>query len=278
MAPKAADRDLLYISDDGTNSVYVYSWPQTKLVGTLAGFSSPQGKCVDSKGDVWIVNFGKSQMVEYAHGGTKPMATLNNVGYSINGCAIDPTTGNLAVTNMKKNNRSSGNSGGYVVIYRKARGIPKTYSDGAPNYPFFCGYDDRGNLYVDGAGHINPWDEFEFATLRAGSSRFTDVTLNENLNYSGGVQRHGRYVVVGDTRANVIYKFAIRGAYGYENGATPLEDASGVLQFWIEGRSVIGPNSGSASVMVWKYPAGGTPVKTLTGFADPIGAVVSRHA
>lgn len=275
MTPGAAHQNLLYVSDAGTNDVYVYSWPQTRFVGKLKGFSDPQGECVDKKGDVWIANLGTSQMIEYAHGGTKPIATLNNVGYAVNGCAVDPTTGNLAVTIMEKNGQSSGGSGGYVVIYKKARGTPKIYSDGSPHYPFFCGYDDRGNLYVDGAGDINPWDEFEFAKLPAGSSTFTDATLNENLNYSGGMQWHGRYIVVGDSRANVIYKFAIRGVYGYENGATPLDNASDVLQFWIEGHDVIGPNSGSASVMVWKYPARGAPVKTLYGFADPIGAVVS---
>lgn len=277
MAPGAAAQDLLYVSDAGTNDVYVYSWPQTQLVGTLAGFSSPQGECVDTKGDIWIVNFGKSQMIEYAHGRTKPIATLNYVAYSINGCSVDPTTGNLAVTNMKKNDFSSGNSGGYVVIYKKARGIGKIYSDGAPNYPFFCDYDNRGNLYVDGAGDINPWDEFEFAKLRTGSNTFTKITVNENFNYSGGVRWHGRYVVVGDTRGNVMYKVAVRGVYGYENGATPLDDASSVLQFWIQGHRVIGANSGSSNVMVWKYPSGGTPIKTLSGFADPIGVVVSRH-
>src|SRR5271165_6576810 len=37
MAPDAMKNDLLYISDVGTDDVYVYSYPKAKLVGTLTG-------------------------------------------------------------------------------------------------------------------------------------------------------------------------------------------------------------------------------------------------
>ena len=56
IAPAAKTQNLLYISDDGTNDVYVYSWPKGRLLGTLRGFSYPQGECVDRKGDVWIAD------------------------------------------------------------------------------------------------------------------------------------------------------------------------------------------------------------------------------
>lgn len=69
MAPDAKTNDLLYVSDVGTNDVYVYSYPKLKLEGTLTGFATPDGECVDMAGNVFITNFGTQQIFEYAHGG-----------------------------------------------------------------------------------------------------------------------------------------------------------------------------------------------------------------
>jgi hypothetical protein len=37
MAPGLANRDLLYLTDDGDGNVFVYSFPDAKLQGTLTG-------------------------------------------------------------------------------------------------------------------------------------------------------------------------------------------------------------------------------------------------
>jgi uncharacterized repeat protein (TIGR03803 family) len=277
MAPVAATQDLAYISDEGTNVVYVYSWPQMEHVGTLKGFTYPQGECVDAEGDVWIVDSGTSEMIEYAHAGTKPIARLKNVGFRLSGCSVDPVTGNLAVTVLEKNANSSGDSGGYVAVFKNARGTAQQYGDhdGLLEYPTYCAYDDKGNLYVDGSRGINPWWSFVFAKLPAGGSGLTDISLNQNFNYSGGVQWHKPYVAIGDSRSDTVYEFAIRGAYGYENVTTPLDGSSNVFAFAIRGDTLIGPNSGAGNVMLWKFPEGGQPTKTLTNFSVPIAAVVS---
>ena len=65
MASGLAKRDLLYLSDDGDGNVYVYSFPAAKLQGTLTGLSFPTGECVDEAGDVWIVEEGTNDIVEY---------------------------------------------------------------------------------------------------------------------------------------------------------------------------------------------------------------------
>ncbi len=90
-------KKLLYTSDLSTNDVYVYNYQTGKVVGTLTGFNEPYGQCVDKKGEVWITNFEAASVVEYAHGRAQPIKTLNTDGSS-DGCSIDPTTGNLAVS------------------------------------------------------------------------------------------------------------------------------------------------------------------------------------
>ncbi|MFY9663932.1 MAG: hypothetical protein WAK19_05715, partial [Candidatus Cybelea sp.] len=86
MAPDAKKQALLYISDLNTYDVYAYTYPKGKLKGRLTGFSGPEGECVDKKGHVFIANFAASNVLEYAHGGTSPVATLSDPGYYPVGC------------------------------------------------------------------------------------------------------------------------------------------------------------------------------------------------
>jgi len=39
----AANQNLLYVSDDRTNQVYIFSYPHGDKVGVLSGFDSPKG-------------------------------------------------------------------------------------------------------------------------------------------------------------------------------------------------------------------------------------------
>ena len=59
MSPAAKRaKKLLYVSDWGTEDVFVYDYKTGTLVGTLTNLESPSGQCVDKKGDVWIVSAG----------------------------------------------------------------------------------------------------------------------------------------------------------------------------------------------------------------------------
>jgi DNA-binding beta-propeller fold protein YncE len=170
MAAEARNGSLLYVSSVLTGDVYVYSYSTQKLVGTLTGFTQPYGLCADKAGNVWVVNDGASQLVEYAHGGSTPIATLSDTGEYPEGCSVDAVTGNLAVTNFY-----STSGAGSVSIYAAARGTPQIYSDPAIVNYRFCGYDARGNLFVDGA---NSSSAFVFAELPKGkpaTSSFVSV-------------------------------------------------------------------------------------------------------
>jgi hypothetical protein len=117
MAPDAKKQDLLYISDVSDNEVTVYSYPSGKLEGTLTGFEVPTGLCSDKAGDVFVTDFEASEILEYAHGGTTPIATLSDPGQWPSGCSVDPMTGNLAVSNDETPSVGEGN----LAIYAHAR-------------------------------------------------------------------------------------------------------------------------------------------------------------
>ncbi|HEX3370694.1 MAG TPA: hypothetical protein VHS56_14035, partial [Candidatus Cybelea sp.] len=90
MRPEAKSDDLLYVASGEQISVYTY--PGGRLVGNIGG--AVGALCSDAAGDVFVVGY---EILEYAHGVTQPIATLDDYYNNPHGCAVDPTTGNLAV-------------------------------------------------------------------------------------------------------------------------------------------------------------------------------------
>ncbi len=216
MAPQATRQRLIYVSSVLTNDVYAYSYATHQLVGTLTGFTTPYGLCVDKSGDIWVANDGASQLLEYAHGGSSPIGTLSDTGEYPEGCAVDPTTGNLAVANF-----SSKSGGGNVAVYANAKGIPQTYTDSSIVNYRFCGYDAKGDLFVDG---VNSSSVFVLGELPKGSSTFTNIPVKQPIEWPGGVQWDGKHVAVGDTDTVTVYQ--INPANGSVTGSTKFDGAN----------------------------------------------------
>ncbi len=274
MDSSAKNGSLLYVSDSVLNDVYVYTYPKLRLVGTLTGFAQPEGACVDAVGDVWIANYGTAQIIEYAHGATQPKATLddpNNFPYA---CAIDPTTGDLAVVNFAHNPVP-----GSLSIYRKGKGQPHVYIDDSLYVPFFDGYDSRGKLFVDGIrGFYYPY----FALVTFYNKTFTNIELNHSINDPGGIVAVGSRLNIGDAfrYTHVVYGFTIKGLKGRLIGTTPLLGTAIVQNFTIAGKSLLAANVDQTigSEMVFRYPTGGSPERAFGTRKDsgPVGIVVSQ--
>lgn len=275
MAPDAKKSHLLYIGVPYTNDVNVYKYPivgkKATPIGTLTGFNDPQGECVDIKGNVWIVNQQAATILEYAHGGTTPIATLNDPDQVPVDCSVDPTTGNLAVSN-NFNNATFGP--GSVSVYQNAQGTPQLYSDPSFGEMFFLCYDNMGNLFVDGLK--TDGSSFQYAELPQGSSTFTDITLNQNIGSPGGVQWDGKHVAIGDQDNPVIYETS--GATVV--GTISLTGASDVGQFYITSQldkysKVVAANN--KGVDIFKYPSGGSPKRRIAEAGGaPSGTAISK--
>ena len=145
MSPDAKKIPLLYVSDLGTGDVYIYAYRTGVLKGTLTGFNRPWGLCTDGVGNVYVTDNAAARIRKYAHGGTKPIAVLKDPGETPGGCAVDPTTGDLAIANVSTLASDPGN----VVIFGKGRGR-RTFKAPGISYYEYCGYDNAGNLFVDG--------------------------------------------------------------------------------------------------------------------------------
>ncbi len=266
---RSSTGQLIYVIENN-GTVNVYSYPNAKLKGHLNGFGGLYGACADANDHVYIVDYAKTTILEYAAGGKVPIEVFNDKGYSPTDCSVDPKTGNVAVANLYAYDYSSGT----VAIYNRSAGRPRLLTDPDMFEPFHCGYDPQGNLYVDGYSKDLA---FKFAVLPAGSSQFTSINLGKTFT-PGNVQWDGKYVAVGDAGSNVIYQFKITGSAGTEVGSTSLGGVTyGLNDFWIDGGKVVGAAAVDGEVGIWKYPAGGTALKTIqqTGSYVPIGVAVT---
>ncbi len=272
--PRATTGSLLYVSDDVLSEVYVLTYPQGKLAGILTGFDTPVGECVDATGNVWIANQSSSELLEYAHGGTVPIATLSEPGEYPNSCAVDQSSGDLAVANQND-----------VAIFAGAHGQPTTYSDPDISQYYYCTYDANGNLFVDGdvAGKI--------AELPHGSSSLSTILLSRSF-YPLSMQWDGKYLALielgthGQRGTKRLDRVSVAGSSAKIVGTVLLKTPSGKMvnrleQYWIAGSRVVGPdlykrNAHPLKVLLWRYPDGGEPTKALdASWDDPWGITIS---
>ncbi|HEY2476798.1 MAG TPA: hypothetical protein VGI19_18600 [Candidatus Cybelea sp.] len=270
MMPEATNEDLLYVSN--YDVVLVFSYPQGKLVGTLKGFYSAVGECVDKQGDVFVVNFKPLAVYEYSHGGTKRIATYLDKKAGSNGCAINPLNGDLAVSGVSS----------YVDVFKSPNQRPTSYKDKNMFYGAFITYDDKGNLFFQGL--MNPSGATRLSELASGSSTFVGISLDAPTYSEGGLLWNDGYLTAGsnDHKTVSIYQFQVTGTVAHKVSATPLGKAAHiVLQYFIDGQTLIVPNlygSGS-NVLLYDYPAGGTPTSIITKrITAARGLVVSRAA
>jgi hypothetical protein len=265
MLPEAKSENLLYVSSY-YKYVNVYSYPKGKLVGTLTGFGILAEDCSDKLGNVWIIDNQYGKIYEYAHGGVTPIATLTPPSSDPLSCAVSPRNGDLAV----------GTGTEELVIYPRGTGMPIEYADYPVEGFFYCGYDPKGNLFISA---LTSSYKFQFAELVKGASSIANIALDQSIELPGGVAAKARQVAVGDEQTGTIYEFQISGSSGTKVGTTPLSGASQALnQFLIDGGRVVAAVSSqdAPAVDFFDFPAGGTPIKSITrDLQEPLGVAIS---
>lgn len=268
---EAKNDDLIY-AVGGCGGSCILSYPGGTVVGSVD--TSGSAACADSKGNVFITS--STTVVEYAHGGTSPINTLSLPGDLAQGCSVDPTTGNLAVVFASKY--------GNIAIFSNAQGTPTFYN--APIDALYCGYDNAGNLFVDGlTGNTASLSE-----LPTGSSSFTNFTLSGITGSPEQVQWDGKHMSIetvtkgnvtvarldlSGTAATVIGKTRFRGVTGLANQSWIIDNTV-FVPFGTAGEHAITPKIG-----VWKYPRGGkaqAKYSAFQGMTNFLGVTLSIHS
>jgi hypothetical protein len=282
MNPDVAGLSLLYISDEARNAVKVFTYPIGKAAGVLRQFHDPAGICSDKSGEVWVVN-APYHILRYAHGGKQPESTLEDPdALRFQGCSVDPASGDLAVTD-------AGRAGlaGSVVVFSGGKGTPHRFRSKDLSDVFFCAYDDKGNLFVDG---LSASYRFHLVELPHGRNALRTIKVDQSVGFPGAVAWDGKYLALGDRspqsgHSPEIYQISVSGTRGTVVGTTRLRDSCDLLGFTIprlgsgkghpQGTRVVAPDVCANAVRFYHYPGGGVPTKRLGGIQYPFGAAVS---
>lgn len=269
-SPLTTSGDLLYLGV--YHAVNVYSYPSGGLVQTLGGIV-PAGICIDAQQNVWIVDSSKAEILEYAHGGTIPIAMLHDKGRSPFACSINPKTGDLAVSNTKNGSRTGPGS---VSIYKRASGNPSVYADREMADALFLSYDAAGNLFIDGYGRRAHSQTFLYAELPSGGRHIVNLRLNGIIPDPGDMHASGQGIALEGGRGNVgaVLIFKIVGSKIV--GLTKCEDAypGGPQTFYVVGKNVLVDIV--PIIYYYKYPAGGPPLRELNLRIGSLFLAVSR--
>jgi hypothetical protein len=259
--PGAKSGDLIYAAG-GCGGTCVISYPGGKVVGGLSvGGYLGAAACTDSNGNVFITYSGS--VVEYAHGGTTPIETLNLPGSNAYGCSVDPTTGNLAVVFTSKYYD--------VAIFPDAKGTPTTYVSQLESNN--CGYDNAGNLFVDG----NAGQAFGLSELPARASNFSKLAVDQQVGEPGRLQWDGQYLTWQSLRPPpyvAVSRLSISGSEATIVSVTHFKGIRTANPSWIYGKYIIIPFARSRGrgetndIGVWRYPQGG---KAADKFPDIAG-------
>jgi hypothetical protein len=233
--------DVLYIS--GTTGVHDRTYPRLKSRGLFGNFTNPGAECADGQGNFFIATAGV--IFEYAHGGGNPIATINLDGVA---CSVDSLTGNLAVVTTD----------GLVLVYppNPHGGWLQPHRFKPPLTPVFCGYDDAGNLFIDGLPN-------NVAELIRGRKTFAPIEFDFPLRMAGEIQWDGKHLTIANLRRiqAVIYRMAVEGNHARLLGKTFLKNSEFIRQTWIAGGFVVA--GGNGRLTLWRYPAGGKPVRLI---------------
>lgn len=249
--------DLLYVAEADQNFAYTYTYPKGRLVSKItAGIAGAVGMCTDAAGNVYITSTLTPAVVEYAHGAASPSATFYEdpeKGNQPNGCSVDPTTGYLAVVN---------GIGNLVGIFSDPSDEGTYYTASGMSAARFCGYDDKGNLFIDGP-RTPAGKGFVLAELPAGGKALQRITLDRRIESPGAIAWDGSYVTVAGINAasSALYRLKIVGTDATVVRTTPLRGEKTIGQWVIFDSKVIAPYAVKGDyrkqVGVWSYPHGG---------------------
>jgi hypothetical protein len=253
MLPEAKGEALIY-AVGGCGGTCVLSYPKGKLVGELPDVDGG-GACTEDNGNVFISE--QTEVAEFAHGGSSPIATFQTPSAPPVGCSVDRNTGTLAVVNN-----------GSVTLFPVGSQTPATYNTLLNAQ--YCGYDDAGNLFVNGFDG----QSIGLSELPNGSQTFEKLTIDQSVGIPGQMQWDGEYLTYESQSGSqpTIAQLSVAGSDASVVSQTVLKRVPDALALsWIYRGTVVAPYSRQGphrtSVGIWKYPKGSS-MKRVTNFGS----------
>ncbi len=270
---KTTSKNYDYIINTYGSYASIFDYPKSvKETGTING-AGGQG-CTNvlygyGKKIIWNAGRTDDLISEYKVP-NKLLKTLSLDYTFTSSCAMN-TTGDLAVGILLGN---SYGRGGQVVIFKNAAGSGTVYNTPLAK-EYFDGYDPSGNLFADGFLYASY--NFGLVELPKGSSKFVTIKTSNSPEFPGSVQWDGAYLSVFDQETAETYQYTVSGTTATLKNTVQLSGTGDCAQTWIVKGLLYCGDAGNGDGEVFKYPAGGSPIATLTGAFDvPLGVTAAE--
>ena len=288
---------LLYVADTGGSGnydIYNYKSQAGHQFGALHpgsfGFTMPTGSCEDTAGNVYIVDAGTGLLWQFPHGSTSGTSVAITSAMMPLGCSVDPSTGNIAVSNF-------GNS--TMNIFQGGFSGTQVLSTALEPYMWSPGYDPSGNLFVE--SEQGAFTSIELEELPAGSNNWRVISLPNQacgnpFCFPDSVQWDGTYLEAGDqnfgstnntTPTDIMgaFRISVSGSSGteissatYEGNCATTAPTADALQIYVGGTTramngaVFGNIDCAGNVNYYNYTAGGAAKRSLPVSIAPLVA------
>jgi len=242
----------IFVSANNVVNIYDASGKQ---LGQLTGFSGPQGLATDGKGNLYVADTGNTRIQIYAPPYTKMPKTLSDPGQNPVGVSVLNSGEFVAVMNI----------GGSVTLYKDGKAGPPI----PVGRMYFCAFDAKGDLYVDGLNSSGGVEVGEIANLTTGGKKLKTLTYEGSMLFPGGVQvtTDGKIAIL-DQEAASIYTFnpPVKGSLGPPVVTTTLIGSSDPVAFVFtkSNRDLWDVDAGLGQVDEFAYPTGGSALKSIT--------------
>jgi hypothetical protein len=280
--PHHKKRVLLYVgvgvSYYANAIVEVLDFKTGAKIGQVSGFSDPEALCSDRKGNVYVGDTYYGGF-EIQAGTTRVINSWPNTGGEPDGCAVS-SSGDVAFTNWKSNPEGGGDvevfpGGGHTGIIHYG---PGTYDEPAA-------YDNKGNLCetcFGGPSSCNSGKP-ELWEIPAGGNSWMPLSSNRSLGWAP-LEWDGKFLAILcgvsiNEHRTCIDQVAVSGSTAKRVNQVRFSARSGrgrhliITTTWAEDAKE--PNgqttspatqiaaSGGSNILVWSYPAGGKPKRTI---------------
>ena len=260
---------VIALSDATDNAVDIFD-AEGKQVGQLTGFAEPQGLSSDIAGNLYIADTENSRIQVYAAGLHGAPISLADPGQFPAGVDNFSNGKFVAVTNIS----SVSGGQGSVSIFKGTK-LENTISSPKLQEAFFCAFDARGNLYVNGFDANFAATVGIVAGATSGGTTYQELTTSNVLAFPGQIQiTNGGQIAVTDQTTAAIYTYdpPSGGSLGAPVAITPLEGPAGSFAFTKNMRTLFTAGSGGGEK--YNYPAGGQPTLSFDVAGEPIGIAV----
>jgi hypothetical protein len=286
MSPAASEQQsLLYVSNATNVTVYTYhNGSDITQVGTLTGFTSPEGMCTDKAGDVWINDYSSRNTYEYAHGGSEPIFTIApKVGYPY-ACAVDDATGNLAISYEHPNGHFRNYA--LVVVYPPGSTVGTAYIPKTGFYrSYFLAYDNQSNLYSTGnaCGYSDCYREayIRLFKLAPGQANFKLVQGAARQSAPSAIAWVNPSFLMGSGKSGdggaQALKIQVTGNRSTVVGKVNFAQTFLTYGFSMRAGLVIVPDYAANAVQIYNLQDGSLVNSFTQGLSQPFSAVVSQN-